>query len=210
MIIDFADFTTGGTVVNPPLEDVVLTDGEVYPYTADTIVRSVSYTRNFKPVNAWCMPFDLYIDEDVYNNVVFWPMRPNFYDTEYDGFKDIFFDAAPDFEVGTVIPANTPVLCKGKNGITSYTFYGDNRKGYVVLKAAVGKPDTHNCQHIINNGSGNWLFFPVQEKIVFGDFDASRMYYISSTGKISNATKPTTAANSYRFVFTHQMFVGKN
>lgn len=208
MTIDFKNIS-GGTVASQIGEPVVLTDGETYPYSADTIVSDVSYTRSLKPVNAWCMPFDLYIDEDVYNNVAFYPIRPNFHDTEYDGFKQAFLDAAPYFEVGTIIPANTPVLCKGKNGITSYTFHGDNRKGYVVLKAAVGKADTHNCQHIISNGSGNWLFFPVQERITFEEFDASRMYYLTSSGTISNASKPTTAVNSYRWIFTNQMFVNE-
>lgn len=210
MIIDFADFTTGGTVVNPPLEDVVLTDKEVYPYSSDTIVRSVSYTRTFTNNNyvGFCLPFDIYIDEDLHNNIFLCYPYPQL---KWNAVAKKYLPWIPtikELPVGHVIKANSPIIFSRKNGISSYTFHGDNRKGYVVLKAGSGKPNINNKPaQVISNGDGDWMFYPVQEAIVSGDVGAYIIFYVTSAGTIGWTDKTTTAINSYRWIFTSKEFI---
>lgn len=211
MIIDFADFTTGGTVVNPPLEDVVLTDKEVYPYTTDTIVKSVSYTRTFDNNNwkGFCVPFDIYIDEDLHNNLYLaypYPML-----TKYNTNAKRYLPTIPkitELPVGHIIKANSPIIFQRKNGITEYTLHGDNRKGYVVLKAGSGKPNINNKPaHVISNGDGDWMFYPVQEAITASEVGAYIIFYVSAAGKLAWTYTPTTAINSYRWIMTSKEFI---
>ena len=210
MIIDFADFTTGGTVVNPPLEDVVLTDKEVYPYTADTIVRSVSYTRTFSNNNylGFCLPFDIYIDEELHNNIFLFYPYPLLKWNEASQRYTPWIPVVKELPVGHVIKANSPIIFSRKGDITEYTFHGDNRKGYVVLKGATGKPNINNKPaQVISNGDGDWMFYPVQEKITAGEVGAYIIFYISATGQISWTKTPTIAINSYRWIFTSKEFM---
>ena len=213
MIIDFADFTTGGTVVNPPLEDVVLTDKEVYPYTADTIVRSVSYSRTIEVGRfyGYCLPFDIYITEDMYNSVEQYYPNPVF---KYNPNNGHFLPILTDLKIlptGTLIKANSPILFRSRNGVTEYTIHGDNRKGYVELKAGTGKPNIETSKpYVINNSEGKWYFYPVQEKILSGEVGADIICYISSNGKIGWTDLPNTSINSYRWILTHDNLINYN
>lgn len=206
MIINFKNIT-GGTVASQIGEPVVLTDGEVYPYTSDTIVSDVSYTRTIDTAHtakALCVPFDIYYSEEMAEGLEIFTIVPQ--EVNWNELSPV--SAFGEYiKVGTVIPANTPLIMRSKTDNYTYTFHGDNRKGYVVLKAGLGKPHyTDKSNYVANTAEGKWRFFPVQEKITRGEFGQD-MYYIAKGGAINRGTKDTTSVNSYRWIFCHDDFI---
>lgn len=206
MTIDFKNIS-GGTVASQIGDPVVLTDGEVYPYTVDTIVSDVSYSRTIDAAHtakALCVPFDIYYSEEMAEGLELFTIVPQ--QAKWNELSPV--SAFGDYiKVGTVIPANTPLIMRSKTDNYTYTFHGDNRKGYVVLKAGLGKPHyTDKSNYVANTAEGKWRFFPVQEKITRGEFGQD-MYYIAKGGAINRGTKDTTSVNSYRWIFCHDDFI---
>ena len=194
-----ADGVTTYTVVALSMEekDIVLVDGEPYTVTADTQVKSATYTRNYAAdrvgkFQAWSMPFDFTITEEAAEKFTFYRINmiahsanPN---DEVQNTDQVWIYVAP-MKAGEKLTANRPYAYKPKTE-GEFTFTADNNKLYA--------PDYTSRLHT-ETVDHSYDFYGTYDTVSIanqgGDF-----YYMSGSGKISHATQENTTVGSYRWI----------
>lgn len=204
MTIDFSKLS-GGTITTPTiLDSVVLTDKEVYPYRDGAYAKEVTYTRTFNNgvYNSLCLPCDLYYDDEMYGAISIY---------KFDSFRlngdRVSSNPTTKFRKYDTIPAGTPLIIIPNSDDLTYTFHGDNRKGYVRLEPYEGKPNKNTKpQWNLSCGIGTVKFYRIWELTTRGDMEQD-IYYLAKNGTLSRGSKDTASVNSYRWIFTYDGFV---
>ena len=177
--------------------DIVLVDGEPYTFTADTQVKSATYTRNYDAnrvgkFQAWSMPFDFTITEEAAGKFTFYRINmiahsanPN---EEVQSTNKLWVYVAP-MKAGEKLTANRPYAYKPKTE-GEFTFTADNNKLYA--------PDYTSRLHT-ETVDHSYDFYGTYDTVSIanqgGDF-----YYMSGSGTISHATNEATTVSSYRWI----------
>ena len=177
--------------------DIVLVDGEPYTFTADTQVKSATYTRKYAAdrvgkFQAWSMPFDFTITEEAAEKFTFYRINmiahsanPN---EEVQSTDKLWVYVAP-MKAGEKLTANRPYAYKPK-AEGEFTFAADNNKLYA--------PDYTSRLHTETVDHG-YDFFGTYNTVSMANLGGD-FYYLNAKGEISHAKKETTTVDSYRWI----------
>jgi len=199
VVTEEADGVTTYTVAALTMEekDIVLVDGEPYTFTADTQVKSATYTRNYDAdrvgkFQAWSMPFDFTITEEAAGKFTFYRINmiahsanPN---EEVQSTDKLWVYVAP-MKAGEKLTANRPYAYKPK-AEGEFTFAADNNKLYA--------PDYTSRLHTETVDHG-YDFFGTYNTVSMANLGGD-FYYLNAKGEISHAKKETTTVDSYRWI----------
>lgn len=193
--------STTGEMIISPASAVILADKDTFTQLTDCCVQNVTYSRTFANANTyygWCMPCDFVINQDMLEHFYIFKIA----DVVLTDSGVVNLLLSPKMGVGDIMKANYPYLITSLAANYTYTFNGDNSKGYVLLKAAIETNVNSTPVFSINNGFGTWKFYAVQKRVTKIDF-GDTFYYMSSIGAVSKATKDTTAVNSFRWILAY-------
>ena len=177
--------------------DIVLVDDEPYTFTADTQVKSATYTRNYAAdrvgkFQAWSMPFDFTITEEAAEKFTFYRINmiahsanPN---DEVQNTDQVWIYVAP-MKAGEKLTANRPYAYKPKTE-GEFTFTADNNKLYA--------PDYTSRLHT-ETADHSYDFYATYNTVTPAD-QGGNFYYLSKKGEASRTTTETTKVGSYRWI----------
>ena len=177
--------------------DIVLVDGEPYTFTADTQVKSATYTRKYAAdrvgkFQAWSMPFDFTITEEAAEKFTFYRINMIAHSAdrteEVESTDKLWVYVAP-MKAGEKLTANRPYAYKPKTE-GEFTFTADNNK--LFAPDYTSRLHTETVDH-------SYDFYGTYDTVSIanqgGDF-----YYLNADGEISHAKKETTTVGSYRWI----------
>ena len=169
---------------------IALTDGETFEgYSVNVDMEEIIYSRTYKSTNwqAWYVPFDLTLTDDVLEDFSFAKFAGTY--TEDDG---TFYISITRMGEGDVVKANTPYLVQAKMAdsenpqvitLTDATLYAAQEKGFSMYSAEkkVTVQGIYSRKEVTEEDRG---------------------WYALSGGKYSQQNKLGNALNPFRFYLT--------